>query len=255
MLHWVVNRRIYSHCSFAILLVVLATSCSLSAETDAVCDSADRWNLASTGLAKISSDFETTSPGRIRDVFNELVSTLNTMSEIAPPQIVVSIEKLAETYGAFSAALEEIDWQGGMIAKDSSATSAAVRLESDEIQMAQTNLGEFIDTECQVEIKNVINKLPSVGTTLPDPVIHDETKELPDASSDNEQSVIASFGFLVVERFGVAITNEQALCIGSSLIGKNIINNSQFDTNYWNMVQQTFDECLVSINVEEFLQK
>lgn len=110
MLHWVVNRRIYSHCSFAILLVVLATSCSLSVETDAVCDSADRWNLASTGLAKISSDFETTSPGRIRDVFNELVSTLNTMSEIAPPQIVVSIEKLAETYGAFSAALEEIDW-------------------------------------------------------------------------------------------------------------------------------------------------
>jgi hypothetical protein len=53
----------------------------------------------------------------------------------------------------------------------------------------------------------------------------------------------------------VAITNEQALCIGTALISKNIINNSQLDANYWNMVQQTFDECLVSINVAESLQK
>ncbi|MCX6536435.1 MAG: hypothetical protein NT119_07780 [Actinobacteria bacterium] len=249
------NPRKYSWWAIAILFAVLTASCSQNAETDAVCESADRWNAASTGFADISAEFATTSPSRIREVFGELVSTLNTMSEMAPPQIIVSIEKLADTYGSFSLALEAIDWQGGMIAKDAAATSAAVRLASDEIEVAQTNLGDFIDTECRVEIKNVINKLPSVGTTLPDPVVQDETKEPPDVGSDNEQSVVASFGFLVVERFNVAITNEQALCIGSALISKDVTNNSQLDANYWNMLQLTFDECLVSINVAEFLKK
>jgi len=249
------SQRIIFSCSIAILFALFTASCSQSADTDAVCDSADRWNSASTGFAEISSDFDTTSPGRLREVFSELVSTLSTMSEFAPPRIYVSIAKLAETYESFASALEAIDWQGGMIAKDAAATSAAVRLSSNEIELAQADLGEFIDTECQVEIKNVINKLPSVGTTLPDPLVQDENLELPDVSADNEQSVAASFGFLVVERFGVAITNEQALCIGTALISKNIINNSQLDANYWNMVQQTFDECLVSINVAESLQK
>ena len=249
------SQRIIFSWSIAILFALFTASCSQSADTDAVCDSADRWNSASTGFAEISSDLDTTSPGRLREVFSELVSTLSTMSEFAPPRIYVSIAKLAETYESFATALEAIDWQGGMISKDAAATSAAVRLSSNEIELAQADLGEFIDTECQVEIKNVINKLPSVGTTLPDPLVQDENLELPDVSADNEQSVAASFGFLVVERFGVAITNEQALCIGTALISKNIINNSQLDANYWNMVQQTFDECLVSINVAESLQK
>ena len=93
------------------------------------------------------------------------------MAEVAPIQILDSVEKLEETYRSFSTALEAIDWQGGMIAKDAAATSATVRLASDEIERAQTDLGDFIDDECQVEIENVINKLPNVGTTLPDPVI------------------------------------------------------------------------------------
>jgi hypothetical protein len=242
-------------CTIVISIVVVTSSCSQNAQTDAVCELADSWNSASTGFAEVSADFETTSPGRLRGIFSDLVTTLSTMAEVAPIQILDSVEKLEETYRSFSTALEAIDWQGGMIAKDAGATSATVRLASDEIERAQTSLGDFIDAECQVEIENVINKLPNVGTTLPDPVIQDETKELPDVSQDNDQSVVASFGFLVVERFGVAITNEQAICIGTSLIAKNITNSPQLDANYWNLLQIAFDECLIIINVAEFLSK
>ena len=62
-------------------------------------------------------------------------------------------------------------------------------------------------------------------------------------------------GFLVVERFGVAITNEQALCIGTSLIAKNITNSPQLDANYWSLVQIAFDKCLINIDVADFLSK
>ncbi len=250
-----IRQKRQSLFSLAISIAVVTTSCSQDAQTRAVCDLADSWNLASTGFAEVSADFETTSPGRLRGIFSDLLTTLGTMADVAPIQILESIERLEETYRSFSTALEAIDWQGGMIAKDSAATSASVRLASDEIEQAQTNLSEFIDTECQVEIDNVINKLPNTGTTLPDPVIQDETRELPDVSQDNDQSVASSFGFLVVERFGVAITNEQALCIGTSLIAKNVTNSPQFDANYWNILQIAFDECLININVEEFLSK
>ena len=255
MLHNLFKPKRNSLCVIAISIVVLTSSCSQNAQTDAVCDLADSWNLASTGFAEVSADFETTSPGRLRGIFSDLVTTLSTMAEVAPIQILDSVEKLEETYRSFSKALDAIDWQGGMIAKDAAATSATVRLASDEIEQAQTDLGDFIDAECQVEIENVINKLPNVGTTLPDPVIQDETKELPDVGQDNDQSVVASFGFLVVERFGVAITNEQAICIGTSLISKNISNSAQLDANYWNLLQIAFDECLISINVADFLSK
>ncbi len=249
------RRKRNSLCLISISIVVFTSSCSQDAQTDAVCDLANSWNLASKGFAEVSADLETTSPGRLRDIFGDLVTTLSTIAEVAPIQILESVEKLEETYRSFSTALEAINWQGGMIAKDAAATSAAVRLASDEIERAQTNLGDFIDTECRVEIENVINKLPNVGTTLPDPIIQDGTKELPDVSQDNDQSVVSSFGFLVVERFGVAITNEQALCIGTSLISKNIANSPQLDANYWNLLQIAFDECSVRINVEEFLSK
>ena len=255
MMQKLFKRKSSSLYSIAISIVVLSSSCSQNAEIDAVCDLADSWNLASTGFAQVSADFETTSPGRLRVVFSDLVTTLSAMAEVAPVRILESVEKLEETYGTFSSALEAIDWRGSMIAKDAAATSAAVRLASDDIEIAQTSLGEFIDSECQVTIENIINKLPSVGTTLPDPVIQDETIELPDTSQDNYQSVVSSFGFLVVERFGVAITNEQALCIGTSLIAKNITNSPQLDANYWRLVQIAFDECLININVADFLSK
>ena len=255
MMQKLFKRKSRSLYSIAISIVVLSSSCSQNAEIDAVCDLADSWNLASTGFAQVSADFETTSPGRLRVVFSDLVSTLSAMAEVSPVQILESVEKLEETYRSFTSALEAIDWRGGMIAKDAAATSAAVRLASDDIEIAQTSLGEFIDSECQVTIENIINNLPSVGTTLPDPVIQDETIELPDTTQDNYQSVVSSFGFLVVERFGVAITNEQALCIGTSLIAKNITNSPQLDANYWSLVQIAFDECLINIDVADFLSK
>lgn len=238
-----------------LLLTSIASSCAQNSEIVAICNLAESWNQASREFAEISSDLETTSPGRLQEVFGNLTSTLGTMSEIGPVYISDSIESLLVTYQSFSMALESLDWQSGLIGKDAAATSASVRLASDEIVKAQTALGNFIDSECQIKIENPINKLPDVGTTLPDPLIQDETKEQPDVGLDNEQSVYSSFGFLVVERFGVAITNEQALCIGTSLASKNLTNNPNLDANYWNVLQKTFDECFVSINIAEFLSK
>ena len=68
MMQKLFKRKSRSLYSIAISIVVLSSSCSQNAEIDAVCDLADSWNLASTGFAQVSADFETTSPGRLRVV-------------------------------------------------------------------------------------------------------------------------------------------------------------------------------------------
>ena len=248
-------RNFTSKIVSALLLIAVASACSQNAQRDAVCDLADRWNAASTAVADITTNIDDVSPGRLSLAFFDATDTLDTMTEVAPSNIKFTIEKLAETYRSFSDALEQLDWNAVLISKDAAATSAAVRLASDEIETAQSDLGEYIDTECNIKIDNLINQLPDVGTTLPDPVIQDETKELPDVSFDNEASLYGAFGSLAIERFGIAVTVEQTTCVGTGLVQRSVINNAQLDAKYWSILQTIFDECLVPINIAEFLNK
>jgi len=238
-----------------ICCLLLLASCARYVERDAVCLRAARWNSASTAVAEIISSIQITSPGRLQDVFTEVVATLTTLNDVAPTTIKPSIEKLLETYDSLASALRDLDWQGGLLEKDALATSAAERLASSEIESAQTNLGDYISTECNLLINNVINRLPNVGTTLPDPIIQDETNELPNSGFDNDESVLRAFGFIVAERFGVAITDQQAVCVGKLLVDTATSGNDQVDATYWEILQKTFDQCLVKIDVAASLEK
>ena len=239
----------------AICCLILLVSCARYAERDAVCSRAARWNAASTSVAEIISSIQITSPGRLQDVFTEVVATLTTLKDVAPTTIKPSIEKLLETYDSFATALRDLNWQGGLFENDALATKAAERLASSEIQSAQTNLGDYMSTECNLLINNVINRLPNVGTTLPDPIIQDETKELPNSGFDNDESVLRAFGFVVAERFGVAITDQQATCVGTALVDLATSSNDQVDATYFEILQITFDQCLVKIDVAAALEK
>ena len=239
----------------AICCLLLLVSCARYAERDAVCLRAARWNAASTAVAEITSSIQITSPGRLQDVFTEVVATLTTLRDVAPTTIKPSIENLLETYDSLASALRDLNWQGKLLEKDALATSAAERLASSEIESAQTDLGDYISTECNLLINNVINRLPDVGTTLPDPIIQDEANELPNSGFDNDESVLRAFGFVVAERFGVAITDQQAACIGTVLVDLATSSSDQVDATYFEILQETFDQCLVKIDVAASLEK
>ena len=233
---------------------VLLMSCSQNAERDAICDRANRWNLASSSIAEISSTLATTSPGRLQDVFTEVVATLTIMSEVAPTSIKPSIEKLRDSYISLVTALEDLGWYGSLIEKDSAATSAAVRLASDELSRAENDLVRYIDVECSVLIKSPADQLLSTGTTLPDPVIQDDSQELPAVGFDNDASVLQAFGYVVAERFDIAITGTQATCVGNSLVDNAIYDDSKLDNTYYELLQIIFDKCLVNVDINKFLE-
>ena len=228
--------------------------CALNAERDALCEQSDRWNSASTQVSLVLDEISNFEPEQLQEVFEEVVQTLILINESASRDLRVDTEVLLNTFGALSDALSEISWEGDLAQKDSAVISAGVRLASSEVQQAQANLATYIVENCNLEIDSPINKFPNVGTTLPDPIIQDETIELPPVGYDNDESVVKAFGFVIVERFGVAITNEQAECVGVALIAANSNDSKVIDETYWQVLQLIFNSCDVKVDVAKALE-
>ena len=228
--------------------------CALNAERDALCEQSDRWNSASTQVSLVLDEISNFEPEQLQEVFEEVVQTLILINESASRDLRVDTEVLLNTFGALSDALSEISWEGDLAQKDSAVISAGVRLASSEVQQAQANLATYIVENCNLEIDSPINKFPNVGTTLPDPIIQDETIELPPVGYDNDESVARAFGFVIVERFGVAITNEQAECVGVALIAANSNDSKVIDETYWQVLQLIFNSCDVKVDVAKALE-
>jgi hypothetical protein len=245
-------RLVYTAYWFFALIGLLA--CGQSAETKSVCQLSNRWNQSSAEVATVLSDLGSLPSGQIRDTMQEVVLLLQEFNEVAPREIRDDVELLLNTYGALSDALEAIDWDGSAASRDAAVTSTGVRLASDEIQRAQTNFAGYISDNCSVEIGNAVNQFPNVGSTLPDPVIVGDDETNLDATADNEDSVARAFGYVVVERFGVAITDEQASCVGNALLGATSGDSSVVDLTYWEMLQEIFNNCEINIDVKSALE-
>ncbi len=233
---------------------ITLAGCTMNAERDALCAQSDRWNSASTQVSLALDAISKFQPEQLREVFEEVVRSLILINESAPRDLRADTEVLLNTFGALSDALAEIDWEGDLAQKDSAVTSAGVRLASSEVGQAQANLASYIAENCKLELGSPVNKFPNVGSTLPDPIIQDDTTELPPVGYDNDESVARAFGFVVVERFGVAITNEQADCVGVALIAANSGDSKIVDETYWQMLQLIFNSCDVKIDVAKALE-
>ena len=236
------------------LASITLVGCATNAERDALCAQFDRWNSASTQVSLALDEIGKFEPARLREIFEEVVQTLILVNESVSRDLRADTELLLNTYGALSDALAEIDWEGDLAQRDSAVTSAGVRLASSEVQQVQANLATYIVENCDLEIDSPVNKFPNVGTTLPDPIIQDEASELPPVGYDNDESVARAFGFVVVERFGIAITNEQADCVGAALLAANSNDSKLVDETYWQMLQLIFNSCEVKIDVAKALE-
>lgn len=238
----------------AILCSLVLTTCGQNAEVDSVCMQSARWNSASTQLAILLPNLESLPKSQIRETMTGVIATLIALNDVAPREIKSDVELLLSTYGSLSDALQALNWDGSASQQDSEVTSVAVRLSSEEIQRSQTNLTNFIRDECLVKIDNAVNQFPNVGTTLPEPAIQEEDALEPPATFDNDETLPRAFGYVVVERFGVAITDKQANCVGVALLDAVSIDATVVDTTYWQMLQAIFDSCGLKIDVIKMLE-
>ena len=197
-------------------VLILIASCSQSGETTAVCSRAPELESSIVAVDAAVVSMSEVSARQLQSMFAVLLSSLVSIGEVAPPDVVDQFVQVERAY---------------LTRNDNVEALSAVR--------------SFIADSCRVDLGGGINRAPSEELNLPSPSIDVEPQ--PDINADfyNEESALRSYAYFVAERLGQVLTPEQALCIGTMLtdnaLEQGALSDAQFDT----LVNESFTVCKV----------
>jgi len=230
------------------LLVFVLTSCSESQETRAVCSHAAELesSLVATGVAVES--FSTISRRQLQSTVAVLTGTLSIINDIAPSAVKPEVEQTKRAYEELSVALQNVYWDGKVAEVDANVQNAIENLVRNDNVESLEALRTFIAEECKVEISQGINAAPgddqSVSSTS---LVVDPQPDI-NHGFDNEETAIKSYAYFIAEQRGLAITPEQALCLGTRMINVAQNNPTLGDEVYEATLAAAFSECGIAVN-------
>lgn len=231
-----------------LLLAVVLTSCSEVQETRAVCSHAAELesSLVATGVAVES--FSTISRRQLQSTIAVLTGTLSIISDIAPSAVKPEVEQTKRAYEELSVALQNVYWDGKVAEVDANVQNAIENLVRNDNVKSLEALRTFIAEQCKVEISKGINAAPgndqSVSSTS---LVVDPQPDI-NHGFDNEETAIKSYAYFIAEQRGLAITPEQALCLGTRMISVAESNPTLSDEIYEATLTAAFSNCGIAVN-------
>jgi len=231
-----------------LLLAVALTACSEAQETRAVCSHAAELesSLVATGVAVES--FSTISRRQLQSTIAVLTGTLSIINDIAPSAVKPEVEQTKRAYEELSVALQNVYWDGKVAEVDANVQNAIENLVRNDNVESLEALRTFIAEQCKVEISQGINAAPgddqSVSSTS---LVVDPQPDI-NHGFDNEETAIKSFAYFIAEQRGLAITAEQALCLGTRMISIAESNPTLSDEIYEATLTAAFSECGIAVN-------
>ena len=231
-----------------LLLAVALTACSEAQETRAVCSHAAELesSLVATGVAVES--FSTISRRQLQSTIAVLTGTLSIINDIAPSAVKSEVEQTKRAYEELSVALQNVYWDGKVAEVDANVQNAIENLVRNDNVESLEALRTFIAEQCKVEISQGINAAPgddqSVSSTS---LVVDPQPDI-NHGFDNEETAIKSFAYFIAEQRGLAITAEQALCLGTRMISIAESNPTLSDEIYEATLTAAFSECGIAVN-------
>ena len=226
-------------------VLILIASCSQSGETTAVCSRAPELESSIVAVDAAVVSMSEVSARQLQSMFAVLLSSLVSIGEVAPPDVVDQFVQVERAYHAVSVALQNVFWEGSIGVSDSAVLASLDDLTRNDNVEALCAVRSFIADSCRVDLGGGINRAPSEELNLPSPSIDVEPQ--PDINADfyNEESALRSYAYFVAERLGQVLTPEQALCIGTMLtdnaLEQGALSDAQFDT----LVNESFTVCKV----------
>ena len=230
------------------LCCIALPSCSEAQETRAVCSHAAELesSLVATGVAVES--FSTISRRQLQSTVAVLTGTLSIINDIAPSAVKPEVEQTKRAYEELSVALQNVYWDGKVAEVDANVQNAIENLVRNDNVESLEALRTFIAEQCKVEISQGINAAPgddqSVSSTS---VVVDPQADI-NHGFDNEETAIKSFAYFIAEQRGLAITAEQALCLGTRMISVAESNPTLSDEIYEATLTAAFSECGIAVN-------
>ena len=242
-------RTMFKSRLFAIsMIAVILTSCSESQETRAVCSHAAELESSLVATAVAVDSFSTISRRQLQSTVAVLTGTLSIINDVAPSSVKPEVEQTMRSYEELSVALQNVYWDGKVAEVDANVQNAIENLVRNDNVESLEALRSFIAEQCKVEISQGINAAPgddqSVSSTS---LVVDPQPDI-NYGFDNEQTAIKSYAYFIAEQRGLAITSEQASCLGTRMINVAQNNPTLSDEVYEATLAAAFSECGIAVN-------
>jgi hypothetical protein len=231
----------------ATLCAVVLASCGEAQETRALCSRAAELesSLVATGVAVES--FTSVSPRQLQSTVAVLTGTLSIINDIAPSSVKLDIEQTMRSYEELAVALQNVNWNGTVAETDQNVQNAIQNLARNDNVDSLESLRNFISDQCKVQISQGINAAPGEDQFISSTSVVVEPQPDINYGFDNEETAIRSYAYLIAEQRGLAITSDQALCLGTRMINVAQSDPTISDAVFEATLSASFNECGIAV--------
>ena len=188
-------------------------------------------------------DLATATPSQIENTQLVVGASISSLIDLGPTELKGDFAAINDTYDTLALALADVGFDGAVALSDSAVDQALQNFSNDKFVTAHANILEFVAANCELNLQPGINKLNAPNTTLPNPVLSADNAPDPTTGFDNDDSVDAAYGYYVAQQYRLAITNEQALCLGRALTSSALKDLSQSESGYVQLVNDSLKLC------------
>ena len=177
-----------------------------------------------------------------RESITLLVDRLTLLREAGPRAVRSALGSLLAAYGQVAVAYEAVDWDPQVAAGDDGVAAARSALGGSDIVTAREELVAYATGECDIDIDPAQLGNFVVPTTLPLPSFSPEpAADAPDQGSS--ENVLSAVGFVIAETYRIAITIDQAECVGARAAADDarLADATPEETHEWTV--DVFAEC------------
>lgn len=200
------------------LLAFVMGGCGEQAETDALCGYTTELESSLVATGVMIETLGSVPPRQMQSTIGVLTGTLSVMAEVAPSTIKQDVETVERSYLELAVALENVYWDGSIALADTNAQQSISNLSRNDNVEALSALRDFVNDQCSVNLQSGINALPDNDMPKTSTSFVVDPQEELNTGFDNEETAIRSYAYFLAEQRGIAITSEQALCLGSEMM-------------------------------------
>lgn len=229
--------------SWLVVLALMLGACGSAAERVAVCDRSVGLEHEFAAVSRTLDDLAIASSQQLVSTFAVTLATLTTLLDLGPSSLRSDFALLLDVYETVATAVEATDWNGEVAVNDPVVTRARTQLVSNDAEEARGAVRSYVARNCSVEFGGAVEQYQGTPTTLPNPVVASDNAPDPTTGFDNEDSIASSFGYYVAEQYNLAITNEQAICVGRVLTEQALLDPQKTDDAYEQLISTTLISC------------
>lgn len=229
-----------------VLSVVFIAGCGEQAETEALCGYTTELESSLVATGVLLESLGSIPPRQIQSTIGVLTGTLSVMSDVAPSAIKSDVETVERSYVELAVALENVYWDGSIANADTNAQQSISNLSRNDNVEALSALRDFVAEQCSVNLQSGINAQPDSDMPVTSNSFVVEPQEELNTGFDNEETAIRSYGYFFAEQRGIAITPEQALCLGTDMMNLAVGMVIQ-DENFDDALLQAFSRCDIDV--------